>query len=129
MTTADPNSIHQAFADAANSGDLDRLASLFAPDAVIIERGGGRASGTDAIRRHLEQLLALNPKMQIHTTHTFAHGDIVLLCSRWTATATTPDGQQVNLDYRGTEVARRDNAGTWRLYIDNPWGADVGDAM
>lgn len=127
MKITDPSSIHHAFAEAANSGDLDRLTSLFAPEAVVIERDGGRASGTDAIRRHLEQLLAMNPTMQIHTSHAFAQGDIALLCSRWTATATTPDGQHVNLDFRGTEVARRDDTGTWRLYIDNPWGADVPD--
>ena len=125
MKITDASSIHHAFADAANDGDLDRLASLFAADAVVIERDGGRPSGTDAVRRHLEQLLAMNPKMQIHTSHTFVNGDTALLCSRWTATATTPGGQQINLDYRGAEVARRDDAGAWRLYIDNPWGADV----
>lgn len=125
MKITDPSSIHHAFAEAANSGDLDRLASLFTHDALVIERDGGRTSGTDAIRRHLDQLLSMNPKMQIQTSHTFVNGDVALLCSRWTATATTPDGQQVNLDYRGTEVARRDDAGAWLLHIDNPWGTDV----
>jgi len=125
MIIKDPASIHQAFADAANSGDLERLASIFSPDAVVIERNGARKSGTNAIREHLEHLLAMNPKMQIHATHAFDNGDTALLCSRWTATATTPDGQQVNLDYRGTEIARRDGTGAWTLYIDNPWGTDV----
>lgn len=129
MTITDPATIHHAFADAANSGDLDRLVALFDPDATVIERTGTRTSGADAIRRHLQQLLALNPKMQIQTTHTFTNGDIALLCSRWTATATTPDGHAVNLDFRGTEVARRDGTGVWRLYIDNPWGVDLKRAM
>ena len=44
MKVTDPSSIHRTFADAANSGDLDRLASLFTPDGLVIERDGGRTA-------------------------------------------------------------------------------------
>lgn len=125
MTVTDPAAIHSAFADAVNGGDLERLTALFDREAVVIERTGARTSGTAAIRRHLEELLALEPKMRIEATHAFPNGDVALLCSRWTAVASTPDGSEVQLDFRGSEVARRDGSGAWRLFIDDPWGVDI----
>lgn len=125
MTVTDPASIHHAFAEAVNAGDLDRLVSLFDDQALIVERSGEQTSGATAVRRHLEQLLALQPKMQIVATYTFSRSDTALLCSHWTAAVTTPDGAPMSLDFRGSEVARRGADGAWRLLIDNPWGADL----
>jgi uncharacterized protein (TIGR02246 family) len=125
MTLTDPAAIHSAFADAVNAGDLDGLVSLFHEQAVVVERTGSRTSGTAAIRRHLEELVALEPKMRIEATFAFPNGDVALLCSRWTAVATAPDGHEVTLDFRGSEVACRDANGSWRLFIDDPWGVDI----
>ena len=63
--------------------------------------------------------------MRIEATHAFVNGDTALLCSRWSAAATTPDGHAVDLDFRGCEVAQRDPTGAWHLYIDNSWGTDL----
>jgi uncharacterized protein (TIGR02246 family) len=125
MTVSDPAMIHHAFAEAVNAGDLDRLLSLFDDEAIVIERSGDQTSSPTAIRRHLEQLLALRPTMKIQATHAFVRADTALLCSHWTADVTTPDGAPVSLEFRGSEVARRDADGTWRLLIDNPWGVDL----
>lgn len=127
MTVTDPATIHQTFAAAVNAGDLERLVALFDEGAVVVERSGERTSGTGAIRDHLQQLIALEPTMRIEDTRSFANGDTALLCSHWTAEATGPDGRAVSLDFRGAEVARRDAAGAWRLYIDNPWGIELID--
>jgi len=125
MSPHTPSDIHRAFADAANAGDLGALVDLFDDAAVVVERDGRLTAGRVAIRAHLDQLLSMHPKMTIVASNAYPNDDVALLCSRWTATVTLPDGTPTALDFRGSEVARRGADGTWRLIIDNPWGVDL----
>ena len=124
-----PEHIHAAFADAVNSRDLDRLVELFEEDAVVVapagEQGTGeRREGLEAIRGHLERLLAMRPTMTVLASAVHQRGDLALLSSHWRAVMNPPDGQSFPVEARGSELARRQADGTWRLAIDNPGGAD-----
>jgi uncharacterized protein (TIGR02246 family) len=121
--TMQPEDIHQQFAEAVNAGDVDALMALFEPDATVIEQTGERTEGVDRIREHLEQLVALRPVMKIEASRAYRKGDLALLSSRWTATATAPDGTPVTMEFHGSEIAHRQPEGSWRLMLDNPWGA------
>ena len=114
---------HAQFADACNRGDLAALEGLYEQDATVIERSGQRTEGIEAIRKHLEQLLSMRPRMHIVGSRAHTKGDLALLSSHWTAEATTPDGSPVRMEFHGSELARRQPDGTWRLVLDNPWGA------
>jgi uncharacterized protein (TIGR02246 family) len=127
MAIQNPQDTHRLFAEAANSGDIERLVSFYEPEAVIVERNGELSVGTAAIRSHIQHLLALHPVMQIQTSRTFGTADLALLCSRWTATVTTPDGTEAKMDCRGSEILRRQPDGSWCLVVDNPWGIDLTD--
>jgi uncharacterized protein (TIGR02246 family) len=118
-----PEDIHQQFAEAVNNGDVETLVALFEPDAIVIEQTGERTEGADQIRVHLEHLVALHPVMRIEASRVYRAGDLALLSSRWTATATTPNGQPVEMEFHGSELARQQPDGSWRLLLDNPWGA------
>jgi len=120
-----PEELHDRFAEAANAGDVVRMVDLYEPDAVIVERDGRLTRGTDAIRRHVKDLLALRPKMEIVTSRSFQNGDLALLCSAWRAHVLSVDGKETTMDHRGSEVLRRQPDGTWRLALDNPWGIEV----
>jgi uncharacterized protein (TIGR02246 family) len=120
---ADPAAIHDRFCEACNAGDLDRLVELYESDAVIVERTGERKEGTEAIREHLRNLLSLEPAMTILNSRAVIAGEFAQLSSHWQATAVAPDGSAVELEYHGSELARRQPDGSWRLVIDNPWGA------
>jgi ketosteroid isomerase-like protein len=61
--------------------------------------------------------------MHILSSKTVENGDLAQLSSRWECDATAPDGSPVHLEFRGSELARRQPDATWRLLIDNPWGA------
>ena len=120
--------MHAEFADAVSRGDLDRLCALYERDAVVIapagETGAGeRRDGIDAIRSHLAQLLAMQPAMKILASQAHARGELALLSSHWVATVTLPGRSRADIEGRGSELARRQPDGTWRLVIDNPGGA------
>lgn len=121
--TSGPAAIHRRFCEACNAGDLDGLVELYEPGAVIVERTGERREGTEAIREHLAGLLSMRPAMTILDSRTVIAGDLAQLSSHWQATAVAPDGSGVELEYHGSELARHQPDGSWRLVIDNPWGA------
>ena len=59
--------------DAAwNMGDVVRLASLYRPDAVVVNPVGERASGRDAIREALESFLTGPGRGSRHTSRVSA---------------------------------------------------------
>jgi uncharacterized protein (TIGR02246 family) len=128
MSQHSPSDMHEAFAQATNAGDLDALVGLFDKTAVIVERDGELTTGPAAVRTHLAELLDLHPKMTILATRAYVNDELALLCSRWTATITAPDGASRTMEFRGSEVARLGADGTWRLVIDNPWGIDLAPA-
>lgn len=118
-----PEEIHQQFAAAVNAGDVDALVALFEPDATVIEQSGQQAEGIDSIREHLERLVGLRSTMRIEASRAYRKGDLALLSSHWTATATAPDGTPATMDFHGSELAHRQPGGSWLLMLDNPWGA------
>ena len=42
----------------------------------------------------------------------------------WTFDGAGPDGEPVRLAAKNADVLRRQEDGTWRFVIDNPWGTD-----
>jgi ketosteroid isomerase-like protein len=123
-----PADIHHEFAAAASSGDLDRLIQLYERGATVIsppgEQGPGeRREGIEAIRAHLNGLLAMQPKMRILASKAHEKGDLALLSSHWQAQVRLPDGREHELEGHGSELARRQPDGSWLLVIDNPGGA------
>ncbi|HEX6488879.1 MAG TPA: nuclear transport factor 2 family protein [Candidatus Dormibacteraeota bacterium] len=125
-STLDPAVKHQAFADACNAGDVGGLLALYSPDAIVVERTGELTRGIAAIRQHLEQLVAMNPRMEIIASTAIVNGDVAQLSSWWRCIVTTPDGREVELEFRGSELDRRQPDGSWLIAVDNPWGAEAG---
>ena len=122
MPATSPQQIHQLVADAFAAGDVDAYLALCEPEAIVRPRPDQVVAGADAIRDALAPLLAMKPAMPVETTNVLEAGDIALLCSAWELTATDPDGNEVRMDGRGTEVVRRGADGNWRLVVDNPFG-------
>jgi uncharacterized protein (TIGR02246 family) len=120
---SDPARIHQRFCEACNAGDLDRLLALYESGAAIVERTGEIIQGTDAIRQHLSGLLAMRPAMEILNSKTAVVGELAQLSSHWRCRVIAPDGAPAELEYHGSELSRRQPDGSWRIAIDNPWGA------
>ena len=117
-----PEAIHQQFAAGVSSADVDALMALYESEATVIERDGSRTEGGAAIKEHLAHLLAMKPVMTIKASRVHRTGDLALLSSHWAATATAPDGSPIQMEFHGSELARQQPDGDWRLVLDNPWG-------
>jgi ketosteroid isomerase-like protein len=102
----DPQDLERLLISRQNAGDVDGMTALFEPDAVI-DCGGKLVRGREAIRDFHVDIVASGRK--------FALGEQrpALICGDLALTSTRlPDGDVT------TEVARRQDDGTWLWVID-----------
>ena len=66
----------------------------------------------------------MKPKITVNVTKIIQTGDLALVNAKWTLKGTGPDGKEVNLNGRSTEILRKQPDGTWRFVIDDPYSAD-----
>lgn len=125
MDQQKPEDAHTLFVEAFNAGDLEALFSLYEPEAVTLP-GPNKppVSGSEAIRQALEGYLALNAKIELETKFVMEADGLALLRSVWQMTGTDPDGKPFEMSHSGTEVVRRQPAGSWKYILDHPFGAD-----
>ncbi len=126
MPARTPEELPPLFAQAFSAHDLEAALALYEPEAILIPQPGQVAAGTEAIREALSGLLALKPKFESEFKKAFQMGDIVLLFSEWTLSATDPDGNALEMEGRTTEVAHRQSDGSWLFVIDDPYGTEHG---
>jgi hypothetical protein len=88
-------------------GDIDGMAALFEPNAVVDSGGGGLIRGRDAIRALFAEITATGRKFAAGSqSPAVISGDLALTSTR------LPDGSVT------AEVARRQGDGTWLWVID-----------
>lgn len=121
MAAADPEDLHHLFAEALNASDLDALTALYEGGASLIPEPDQLATGADAVRQALSGLLAMNPTITVATHRVVRAADIALLYSSWRLRGTGAEGGAVEMEGRGTEIARRQADGWWLFVIDDPF--------
>ena len=126
MPARKPEELPRLFAEAFGAHDLEAALALYEPGATLIAQPGEVVKGTEAIREALGATLALAPRFDFEFNYAFEVGDVALLFSDWTLSATDPDGNAVELAGRTTDVARRQADGSWLFVIDDPYGTEHG---
>jgi uncharacterized protein (TIGR02246 family) len=113
----------EEFAERLNARDLDGALALYEPGAAFQAQPGEPAlRGADAIREALAGFLALEPAMSGEIVKVVEAGDVALVMNRWALRGTQPDGAPVELAGTSADVVRRQNDGSWRVVVDDPWG-------
>ena len=103
-----PEDLGRHFVARAREGDVDSVAALYEPGAVLALRDGGTAVGHDAIRAAYTRLFAVRSEFSIvEQPAALVMGDLALTSSKTPNTVTA-------------EVARRQPDGTWRWILDQP---------
>ncbi|MDQ6947236.1 MAG: nuclear transport factor 2 family protein [Actinomycetota bacterium] len=116
-----PEETSTVMSAAISAGDLDAAVAMFEPDACFAQLGSV-AVGTEAIRRTLAELLEITPALQGRPSKVLRAGDIAIVYGTWIMHGRGPDGNDIDLSGRYTDVVRLQPDGRWLFVIDNPWG-------
>lgn len=120
--TSTPADVIEAVAAGLERGDLERVISLYDPEATFAPQPGQSIRGTEAIRDALTAFIALKPQMTGEIEQVLVAGDTALVRNRWALRGRRPDGTPVEMDGTSADVLRRGDDGHWRILIDDPWG-------
>jgi len=106
------------------------MLNLFEPDAVLVVQPlagqpGQIARGKVAIREAYVGFVSLKPTLRRQAQQIVEAGSIALHCSKWTLTATSPDGKKVERAGGSSDVLRKQSDGRWLVLIYNPYGTSI----
>ena len=91
----------QAYSDAWNDHDIDRIMAFMTGDCIF-EPGGGperygiRFEGADAVRERFVEVWTDIPDVRFENALHFVQGDYG--CSEWTIVGTRKDGSKIEVD-------------------------------
>ncbi len=112
---ADSERIVREFCDAWSRGDLDRIMSFFADDAVYHNMPMDPVVGTEAIRTFIEGFTAMVDRIEFEILHLAVNGDVVL--TERIDTFVRAAGS-VGLPVMGTFELTEGKITAWRDYFD-----------
>ena len=104
----EPEDLARFFVARANAGDVEGLAALYEPDAVLATGRGEIATGTEEIRGFYARLLASRPRFEPGVQTSLRNGRLALTSSRLGNGNVT------------AEIARQQADGTWLWTLDQP---------
>jgi ketosteroid isomerase-like protein len=113
VAVTNPEDVNAAFAEAVNSGDVERVLAFYEPDALLAPQPGERVRGHAAIREALSALVSAGGHMESRNLWCMRVGELALLRGEWAFGGTTG---------RSCEVVRRQPDGTWLYVLDHPFG-------
>jgi ketosteroid isomerase-like protein len=117
-----PDGVIRLFSDRLNASDVDGALALYEPEAAFVAEPGRWVAGTEEIRAALERFAALEPKLEGEIESVMEAGGVALVVNRWSLRGQGPEGP-VEMGGRSADVLRRQSDGSWRVVIDDPWGA------
>lgn len=114
-----PAHIHTLFMDAFSAGDIDSLVALYESVLVV---NGQPVAGQELIRNAYESFLILRPRMALETRSAVMFDDsLAVLHGDWILHPAPNDELGKTTRGLSTEVVRRQEDGSWRFVIDNPY--------
>jgi uncharacterized protein (TIGR02246 family) len=116
---ARPEDLYPALAGAYNTGDLDGLLALYAPDAVFVVKPGVVTNGPAELRATLQRLLELRAHLRIEPQAFVRSGEVLLVVGRYTFSGQRHDGTPFENESRFVDVLRQQPDGRWLIAVDD----------
>lgn len=125
VSARQPDDLSRILVQALETGDIETSVALYEPSAVLFSKSGRTMTGLDEIRKNNAALIALKPKFNIAFIKFTLSGDGSLATNRMKATLSWQDaeGKAVEASVDTLEVTRKQEDGSWRYIIDDPYGS------
>ncbi|MCM3271664.1 YybH family protein [Paenibacillus elgii] len=120
-----PEDMNAAFAEAYNSGDIDKMLALYEPDGILVNPNGGQDKGIEQIRKTLEDLLRLQGNMISKNIYCIPFENIALLRAHFILQTEGTDGNPMQILGHTSEIVRKQQDGSWLYIVDHPHGAEL----
>lgn len=112
---------HATLAAAFNTGDVATVMSMYDVTGIIVPEPNKPVSGRQQFEDSIKAILSIKGKMEIKTVYCLQTGNIALGRSEWSIT----DGDDVKVAAKGIEVMQQQTDGTWKIIIDQAFGAEA----
>lgn len=123
--TRQPDDVSRVLVKALETGDIETSLAVYEPSAVLFSKSGRTMTGLDEIRKNNAALIALKPTFDIAFIKFTLSGDGTLATNRMKANLSWKDaeGKLVEASVDTLEVLRKQEDGSWRYIIDDPYGS------
>ena len=111
--------------DALHRGDAAAATALYEEDAALVTATGNVARGAPQVREALRAFMALRPTLITEAQTMVETRGLVLYHGRWCLTGVGPDGSVAVMRGESADILREQPDGSWRIVLDNPWGAGL----
>jgi uncharacterized protein (TIGR02246 family) len=108
------------FVQYLNSGDLEAVAALYAPNARFVARSGETIIGHDRIRDMLTRMIRLKTKLQSQVIRTINVDEVAVLYTDFQGTTMDASEKTIDVRYNAIEVLRQQPDGCWKLIVGDP---------
>ena len=112
---------HATLAAAFNTGEVATVMNMYDVTGIIVPQPGKPVSGREKFEESIKAILSIKGKMEIKTVYCLQTGNIALGRSEWSIT----DGSEVKISAKGIEVMKQQTDGTWKIIIDQAFGAEA----
>ncbi|PYK23138.1 MAG: hypothetical protein DME59_17955 [Verrucomicrobia bacterium] len=123
MLSHKPEDWPRLFVEHLESGDLEAVAALYAPNARFVGRSGEIIVGRDRIRDMLTRMTRSKTKLQSRVIKAIGVDDVGVLYTDFQGT--TMDASEKTMDVRYNAVeALRQQPDCWKLIVSDPNGRE-----
>ena len=120
----EPEGVIPSLIERFNSGKVEVMMALYAPEAVFIAKDGRTITDRAEIAAQLRDM-SLGLPVKANVRHVFVGGDTAQIVVDWSIDGKGPDGEDVHLGGSASDIVRRGADGLWRYIIDNSQGTAV----
>jgi uncharacterized protein (TIGR02246 family) len=122
MPAHTPEGVSGLLVELFNAGDLDGIAALYEPKALMVAEPGRVISGQAQIREAYEGFMPGKSRLAIMPRQVLVlEGDVALASNNWQITGTNPDGSPMSASGTSAEILRRQPDGSWLYVVDDPF--------
>ena len=121
----EPEGVIPSLVQRFNSGSVQAMMALYAPEAVFIAKDGRTITDRAEIAAQFERDISLGLPLKANVRHVFVGDDTAQIVVDWSIHGTGANGEQVRLGGSASDIVRRGEDGFWRYLIDNNQGTAV----